>query len=154
AQADDPPAMSFPNMAAERFNTVHSNDFTYYEEIDTLVQEEPPEALDPERAGQLAAIGIVHGQPFRPDERLRGILAKSAPLAAAMTRSLMFKPRDPAAFYYEGSSWKHAFVGGSYEFLRNGARLLDARAMFHYVATVITPAMAAASVGVGSAYAY
>ena len=31
-----------------------------------IVQEEPTTALDPERAGQLAAIGIVHGQPFRP----------------------------------------------------------------------------------------
>src|SRR5262249_55673828 len=50
--------------------------------------------------------------------------------------------------------WKNAFIGGSYEFLRGGARLLDSRAMFHYFATVITPAMAAANVGAGSAYAY
>ena len=46
------------------------------------------------------------------------------------------------------------FVGGSHEFLRDGARLLDARTQFHYLATVITPAMAHAQVGAGSAYAY
>ena len=40
-------------------------------------------------------------------------------------------------------------MGGSYEFLRNGARLLDARAQFHYLATVVTPAMAHAQVGAG-----
>jgi hypothetical protein len=38
--------------------------------------------------------------------------------------------------------------------LRNGARLLDARTQFHYLATVVTPAMAHAQVGAGSAYAY
>ena len=51
-------------------------------------------------------------------------------------------------------SWKNAFVGGSHEFLRDGARLLDARTQFHYLATVITPAMAHAQIGAGSAYAY
>ena len=66
--------------------------------------------------------------------------------------SVAYAPRDPDAVLY--GSWKNGFVGGSYEFLRNGARLLDARTQFHYLATVITPAMAHAQVGAGSAYAY
>jgi len=154
AQADDPPAMTFLNMADKTQNTVHANDFSFYEEINALVQEEPADSLDPERAGQCAAIGIVHGQPFEPDERMRRILTQAAPLAAAIARALVYAPRDPEAYYYEGSSWLAAFVGGSYEFERNHARLLDARAQFHYFATVITPAMAHAQVGAGSAYAY
>ncbi len=133
---------------------MHANDFSFYEEINTLIQEEPAEALDPERAGQCAAIGIVKGQPFEPDERMRRILSQAAPLAAAAARAITYKPRDPAAYLYPGSAWLSAFIGGSYEFLRNHARLLDARAQFHYFATVITPAMAAARVGTGSAYAY
>ena len=143
----------FINLAELSFNTVHANDFSFFEEVDEIVQEEPVEALDPERAGQLAAIGIVHGQPFAPDERLRGILdagrARSAP---GIARAVAYAPRDPEAVLY--GSWKNAFVGGSYEFLRDGARLLDARTQFHYLATVITPAMAHAQVGAGSAYAY
>lgn len=154
AQADDPPAMSYLNMADLTQNTIHANDFSFFEEIDTLVQEEPADALDPERAGQCASIGIVHGQPFEPDERMRRILTQAAPLAAAIARALVYKPRDPDAYYYPGSNWLAAFVGGSYEFERNHARLLDARAQFHYFATVITPAMAHAQVGAGSAYAY
>ena len=74
---------------------------------------------------------------------------RSAPGSHA---SIAYAPRDPDASLY--GSWKNAFVGGSYEFLRNGARLLDARTQFHYIATVITPAMAHAQVGAGSAYAY
>jgi Protein of unknown function (DUF1214) len=44
-------------------------------------------------------------------------------------------------------------VGGSYEFLRNGARLLDARTQWHYIATGVSPAMAHPQVGAGSVYA-
>jgi hypothetical protein len=140
------------NAAERTFNTVHANDFGFYEEVDELVQEEPTEALDAERAGQLAAIGIVKGQPFAPDERMRRILGDAARIGAGMARALAYAPRDPEASLH--GSWKNAFVGGSYEFLRGGARLLDARTQFHYIATVITPAMAHAQVGAGSAYAY
>ena len=139
------------NIAELVFNTVHANDFSFFEELDELVQEEPVEALDPERAGQLAAIGIVKGQPFAPDERMRDILDRAARIGAGMARATAYAPRDPEATIT--GSWKQAFVGGSHEFLRDGARLLDARAMFHYLATVITPAMAHAQVGAGSAYA-
>ena len=142
----------FINLAEKVMNTVHSNDFSFFEELDELIQEEPPEALDAERAGQLAAIGLVNGQPFAPDERMRGILSQAAQIGAGLARTVAYAPRDPDAALY--GSWKNAFVGGSYEFLRNGARLLDARTQFHYLATVITPAMAHAQVGAGSAYAY
>jgi hypothetical protein len=155
AQADDPPDMEFINFAGLEFNTVHSNNASFYDEVATLVSEEPADSLDPERAGQLAALGIVHGQPFNPDARLKGILDEAAPIAAAMVRSMIYKPRDPDAYYYPGeASWKKAFVGGNHEFLNNGARLLDARSVFHYMCTVVTPAMVMEIVGVGSQYFY
>ncbi|MDR5698624.1 DUF1254 domain-containing protein [Agromyces aerolatus] len=154
AEADAPRENVFLNLADARINTVHSNDLEFFREIDELVQEEPVEALDEERTGQLAALGIVHGQPFSPDEHRADLLDQGARLGAAISRALVYRPRDPAAFFWAGNSWKNAFVGGSFEFLRNGARLLDARTQFHYFATVITPAMAHAQVGAGSAYAY
>jgi hypothetical protein len=152
AEAASPPGNDWINLAEAAFNTVHANDFSFFEEIDELVQEEPVEALDPERTGQLAAIGIVRGQPFAPDARMRRILQQAAEVGAGIARALAYAPRDPDAELY--GTWKNAFVGGSHEFLRNGARLLDARTQFHYIATVITPAMAHAQVGAGSAYAY
>jgi hypothetical protein len=152
SEADHPEPNEFINIAERVFNTVHANDFSFYEEVDEIVQEEPGQALDAERAGQLASIGIVKGRPFAPDDRMRAILERAARIGAGMARVIAFAPRDPEATLY--GSWKNAFVGGSYEFLRNGARLLDARTQFHYIATVITPAMAHAQVGAGSAYAY
>ena len=152
--AADPPPVEFVNIADLRFNTVHANDFSFYEEVNTIVQEEPTTALDPERAGQLAGERIVHGRTFDPDERLRTTLDTAARAAAAISRALVYSPRDPEATIFEGSSWLQAFIGGSYEFLRADARLFDARTALHYFATVITPAMAHAQVGAGSAYAY
>ena len=43
-------------------NTVPPNDFGHYEMLNELVQMEPAEALDPELAGQFAAIGIEKGK--------------------------------------------------------------------------------------------
>ncbi|MCZ4552530.1 DUF1254 domain-containing protein [Gordonia rubripertincta] len=154
SDALSPPDLVYVNIAEQVFNTVHSNDFSFFEEIDELVQEEPPGSLDPERAGQLAAIGIVHGQTFAPDERLRAILDSAARTAAGMSRALVYFPRSRDNFTFAEGSWKDGFVGGSYEFIKDDARLLDARTLFHYVATVITPAMAHAQVGAGSAYTY
>ena len=138
AEAADPEPNEFINLAELVFNTVHANDFSFYEEVDELVQEEPIEALDAERAGQLAAIGIEHGKPFAPDDR-----HARDPRTGGQDRCRDCRVSSPtplgipdASLY---GSWKNAFVGGSYEFLRNGARLLDARTQFHYIATVITP---------------
>jgi hypothetical protein len=152
SEAGAPGENVFINLAELVFNTVHANDFSFFEEIDELLQEEPIEALDPERAGQLAAIGLVKGEPFAPDDHRRETLNRAATIGAGMSRVVAYAPRDPDAVLV--GSWKNAFVGGSHEFLRNGARLLDARTQFHYLATVITPAMAHAQIGAGSAYAY
>lgn len=154
SDADAAPENSFVNVGEQLINTVHSNDFSFFEEIAELVAEEPTTALDPERAGALRSLGIVHAKPFAPDEHRRAVLDDAARIGAAMARANLYAARNPDSFRWEGSSWKNGFVGGSYEFLEDGARNLDARTLFHYAATVITPAMAHAQVGAGSAYIY
>ena len=154
ADAADPPETTFLDCARTSFVGVHANDRTFFDEVNTIVQEEPAGALDPERTGQIAALGIVKGQPFEPDERMRTILETAAHVGAGIARSLLYKPRDRRAYFYPDGSWKTAFIGGSYEFLADGARLIDFRALMQYVGTGITPAMTKAGVGVGSQYAY
>jgi hypothetical protein len=48
---------------------------------------------------------------------------------------------------------KMNFIQGRYDFLMDGARLLDSRIYMHFYATGITPAMAIRNVGKGSQYA-
>jgi hypothetical protein len=59
AAAGGPPETGFVNMAEASFNGIYANDFTFFEEVNQIVQEEPEGSLDPERAGQLGAIGIA-----------------------------------------------------------------------------------------------
>ena len=70
SQANNPPPMKFINISGKAFNTIHANDFGFFEEINHIVQEEPNDALDPETLGVLASIGIEKGKPFAPDDRM------------------------------------------------------------------------------------
>jgi hypothetical protein len=154
SQAKNPPPMKFINVSGKAFNTIHANNFHFYEEVNHIVQEEPNEALNPETLGLLASIGIEKGKPFAPDARMKKILAEAAAVGNATARALTFRPRDKAAYFYPNSAWFTPMPGGSYEFLSQpGVRNIDARVMMHYYATGITPAMVIKMVGVGSQYA-
>ena len=154
AQVANPPETKFINGSGLFFNTIHSVTYQFFEEINAVIQEEPAESADPEILGLLASIGIVKGQPFAPDERMKRILTDAIAVGNATARAMGFRPRDEAFFFYPGeSAWFTSFIGGSHEFIQNNTRLLDARTCFFYMATGITPAMAAKMVGAGSQYA-
>jgi hypothetical protein len=152
--AGDPPAPTFVNTSGLQFNTIHANTFDFYEELDAVVQHEPADAFDPEIVGLFASIGIKKGKPFAPDARMKGILTDAVAVGNATARALVFAPRDERVKFYPDRQWSTPFIGGSYEFLNNGERMLDARSLFHYYAAGITPAMAYSKPGTGSAYAY
>jgi hypothetical protein len=154
AKAANPPAMKFVNGSGKYFNTIHSLDYSFFEEVNEVVQEEPAEALDPETLGLLASIGIEKGKPFKPDARMKKILTEAVAVGNITARAIAYKSRIPEAYFYKNSAWNTPFIGGSYEFLKEpGVRNLDARTYFFYYATGITPAMAEKMIGKGSAYA-
>ena len=153
---DSPPEMEFISFSKVILNTIHSNDFTFYKELDVVIQREPVGLLDPEIRGLFASIGIIKGKPFAPDARLKNILTEAVAVGNATARSIVFDARNEDTYYYPNSAWFTGFVGGSYEWLVDGGlggRYLDARTLFFYCATVNTPAMALKMVGVGSQYA-
>ncbi len=116
-------------------------DASFFDEVNEVIQDEPSEAGDPEILGLLAAIGIEKGKAFAPDARMKKILAEAAAVGQATVRALAYRCRLKEAFFYPNSAWNTPFVGGSSEFLHQGARLLDARSYFFFYATGITPAM-------------
>jgi len=151
--AANPPETTFVNTSGVKFNTISSNTFRFYEELNAMVQNEPADFVDPDTVGLFASIGIVKGQPFAPDERMKSILTDAVAVANGIARANLFASRDKRTQIYPDRHWLTPFVGGSYQFLDGAERLLDARAMFFYYATGITPAMTEAKPGTGSAYA-
>ena len=169
----DPPAdipdTTFVEGSGKAFNTIPPTGVAFYELLNELVQAEPAGTTDIELMGQLAAIGIVKGEPFEPDERMRGILEQAAAVGSATSRALVFDARasEGFAYYGDGSAWfTNLFVGGynfetppplvTKEGIRpnpaTGARKLHSRTAFFYGYTGITPAMCMRLTGVGSQY--
>jgi hypothetical protein len=156
ARPEDREKVRLKDVSGNEHNTVHANDAAFFEEIHTLIDEEPAAAFSPEILGLLAGIGIEKGKPMPTDASWRATLSEAAAVGNATARAITFRQKGrktlDGVFYYEDSAWFTPFIGGSHEFVRNGARLLDARTMFHYPATAISPAMVLKIVGAGSQY--
>jgi len=162
------PEMRFIEASGKSFNTIPPNDFGFWDTINELIQQEPPSGGDPELLGTLARLGIVHGQPFKPDERMRKVLEDAAVVGNATARTVSFAFRPDEGFaYYPGSNWYNPLWVGGYEFLdpppqitadgvvrspSDGARKLNSKIAFLYPATGVTPAMCMRLTGVGSQY--
>jgi len=155
AKKDNPPKTEFINMSGlAEYKTIAPNDFGFYESLNNLIQEEPVGWLDPETTGLVASIGIVKGQPFNPDDRMKTILTDAVAIANAYARANTVFPRDPGQRVYKDtdSEWVMAFADKNTYFLVDGARRMDSRLWMHYNAVVVTPAMALTRPGAGSDY--
>jgi hypothetical protein len=164
------PETKFIEKSGAEFNTLYPGDYGFWETVNDLVQQEPPEAGDPELLGLLAAVGIVHGKEFKPDKRMRKILEEAAVVGNATARTVTFAARPEEGFaYYPDSEWQSALFVGGYQFLdpppditrdgvvpypSDGARKLNSRTNFFYMATGTTPAMCMRLTGIGSQYIY
>jgi hypothetical protein len=146
--------MTFVNGSGKEMNTIHANNFSFYEEISQVVQEEPSTAMDSETLGALASIGIEKGKPFAPDARMKNILTEAAAVGNATARAIVFSARDKEAYLYPNSAWNNycTLPGESSLFERDGVRVLDSRTYMYYYATINTPAMILKMVGAGSQY--
>ncbi len=153
ARAADPPVMNFVNISGHSFNTIHSNDVSFFDELAHVVQEEPLDAVDPEIRGLLAAIGIRKDRPFAPDARMKSILADAAAVGNATARAIVFSTRERDAYYYPNSAWKMGWIGRDNEFSPGGVLNLDARTYYFYFGTGNSPAWVVKRVGFGSQYA-
>lgn len=173
-----PPETVFHEGTGKVMNTIPPNDYSYFELLNDVVQQEPATSLDPELMGPFAAIGIIKGEKFAPDARMKKILTEAVAVGNATSRSLLMNPRDPKWFYYPNSAWMNPLFICGYEFetpipiilgpIRDGMRIpegvkpfpptgyrtLDARSAFFYGITGITPAMAMRMTGIGSQYLF
>ena len=127
--------------------------FQYWQVLKEIIDLEP--AYEPYRSyyGELAGLGIVKGQPFRPDERMKRILDKAAKMANAQMRVQSFADRRPDRVAWSDRKWEWATLrpeNGTFDMPTY--KDLDARAKWFYQAQVESPAMFRRSAGAGSLY--
>jgi hypothetical protein len=152
ADAANPPVMKFVDASGIPSNFVFPGDYSIWELLNQVIQEEPSEGSDPTTLGLFAAIGIEKGKPFNPDARMKKILTDAANIGAVTARAIAYKMRDKAGFIYPDSNWRKPFFGGYRFEVSPGVANLDGAAFFYYLATGVTPAMAEEMVGKGSQY--
>ena len=160
SKKDNPPIMEFISGSGVAFNTIHANNYLFYEHLNEWIQQEHIDMLDPETRGLFASIGIEKGKPFRPDKRMKKILTDAVAIANAAARSIVWHPRTDGTMkgikVYPGtdSAWLMAWVDKNVFFNGKDGKTMnsDARVMFHYPYTAVTPAMAVTKAGAGSDY--
>jgi hypothetical protein len=154
AQAANPTPAKLVNASGIASNFVMPTDYSFWELLNTVIQEEPPEGSDPTTLGLFASIGIEKGKAFKPDARMKAILTDAANIGAVSARALALDIRGRDAFFYpeSKSSWRLPFFGG-YKFeSQPGVANLDGAAFYYFFATGVTPAMEEKMVGRGSQY--
>ena len=160
ARKDDPPKMEFISGSGRAFNTIHANNYTFYEHLNEVIQKEPLDMLDPETRGLFASIGLEKGKSFAPDARMKRILTDAVAIANAASRSIVWYPRVDGTmkgvevYPGENKAWMMGWVDKNVFFNGQDGKTMnsDARVMFHYPYTAVTPAMAVSRAGVGSDY--
>jgi hypothetical protein len=120
---------------------------------------------DPDWRGMLAGVGIVRGEPFKPDERTQAILASAAKTAYKMTRVIGMEDKIGSADFHVykdrqwlnpvnnlTSRWPNAFNDLNFTDTKHGFRNLDARVWFFTDYYSISSGMVSMTPGKGAFY--
>ena len=149
---DAAPAMVFPNASRKKANMLVTQDMSYFDNLKAFVDYEPADREDFAMRGMMASLGIVKGQPFEPDARMKRILNRAADVAWKMSTVQRYERRIPGTRRYRDRQYDEGFIGASAVFEGKTFLNLDARAAFFRFAYSSSPGMVVNMVGKGSKY--
>ena len=89
-ESDSKP-MQYPDASGVPANMLPLSDGDAFEQLKMLVDSEGTNLADPDWRGMLAAIGIIKGEPFNPDQQARAILDRAAKTAYKTSRVVGFE---------------------------------------------------------------
>jgi hypothetical protein len=125
----------------------------YWKRLHQTIDTEPP--YEPYRMnyGELAALGIEKGKPFKPDARMKKILESAAKIACAQMRVQSFADRRPDRVMWKNRKWEWATLrpeNGTFD--TPTYKDLDAREKWFFQAQIESPAMFRRTAAAGSLY--
>ena len=151
-QKDGAPAMVFPNASQKPANMLVTHDISYFENLKRFIDYEPVDREDFAMRGMMATLGIIKGQPWNPDERMKAILNTAADVAWKIASVQRYERRMPGTKRYEDRQYDEGFIGGSELFEGDTYLNIDARTAFFRFAYSSSPGMVVEMVGKGSKY--
>ncbi|WP_052182833.1 DUF1254 domain-containing protein [Rhizobium sp. YS-1r] len=125
----------------------------FWETLHKVIDSEPPLADSRTHYGDLAELGIVKGQPFAPDDRLKAILERAASMGSAQMRVEALADRRPDRVVWKDRHWEWAalrFENGTFD--TKDYRDTSALDKWFYQAIASSPAMFRRDPAAGSLY--
>lgn len=150
--------MQFPDASGVPVNMDYPRDGAFYNMLARFIDSETVDPMDLDWRGMLAAIGIIKGQPFKPDAHTRAILDIAAKTAFKMSRAMIYADLEgkPGALIYKDRHWLDPTLSGAtnIEYLdRYGTfRSLDLRTGVFSMIYGASPAMLTPTPGEGARY--
>jgi hypothetical protein len=154
AQKDNPPAMKFPNASAKPADYDFKRDLRYFEALAEFINHEPVAPEDMAMRGMAASLGIVKGQPFKADAKMKALLNQAGDVAYKMATAVDFDSRYPNKLVWPDRKWEIVFLGGSPVFRKDTYLDFDAMIAFFHHAYSTSDAMVIAMPGKGSQYIF
>jgi hypothetical protein len=107
SKANKPPKTKYVDGYGVDMNGIAPYDDTFFDALNTMVQEEPVADQDLVAMGMLKSIGIEKGQPFKPSKQQRAMLKTAANQAHEEFMDLVINTADP---YWPKSSWSYLLI--------------------------------------------
>jgi hypothetical protein len=147
--------MDFPNACGKRVNMMYPTDSSYWSKLKAFVDYEPVASIDPVTRGMLAAIGIVKGQPFEPNDKQKELLQKAVLTAPKMIMAnRQLGRQDKRSLYYKDRQYENTWAGATAEWNQGSYLDIMQRASFFQVAYSSAPAMVMRTIDAGSKYPF
>jgi hypothetical protein len=157
--------MQYPDASGVPANMLPIRDGSAFDQLKVLVDSEGANLADPDWHGMLAAIGIVKGEPFNPDQHARAILDRAAKTAYRTSRVIGFEEVVAGRNFrvYPDRRWVNPIADGtpsnpggamdlSWRRVAGGQLDLDARIWFFTDYYSISPGMISQIPGKGAKY--
>ncbi|WP_081850830.1 DUF1254 domain-containing protein [Caballeronia grimmiae] len=151
-------SMRFPDASGKPVDMLFPSDGSFFDMLARFVDSEPLDTADSDWRGMMAAIGIVKGQPFKPDAHTRAILDAAARTAFKMSRSMMYEElaKRPGGLIYSDRQYvtpTRNFVTDR-EWTDKAGRFLDldARTAAYSIVYGTSPAMGSSVPGQGAPF--
>ena len=152
------PEMVFPDATDTEVQMLIPNvtrgdaPYRYFENLYDFINYEYVDREDYDMRGMLATLGIIKGQPFEPDARMKDILSKASVVAYNMSRANRYATRIESAKIYPNRQYEQGYIGETTDFFEDTYTNLDARAAFFHFAYSSSEAMVKHLVDKGAKY--
>jgi hypothetical protein len=129
------------------------DNIAYWQKLHDIVDSEPLNDSFGPMYGLLTELGIGKGQPFQPDERMKGILERAAKMARAQMMATSFASSRAERLAWSDRKWEWLGLVPNVDGFQTANGLdTDARDRWFIQATLTSPAMFRRTEGAGSLY--